>query len=183
MTNSKAPQPTRGVRLNLIAAVGSNGAIGRAGDIPWRLPNDMAWFKRATARSILLMGRKTWDSLRVRPLPGRISIVLSGNPRGAAPGAIWCTAIEDALGLARQLGERMELAEIWCIGGTALFALTLPYASTLYLTRVDDAPEADAFFPEIDPTDWREVSSTPIEESPKAALVELVRNRAPRPLP
>lgn len=139
--------------VSLIAAVGSNGAIGKGNLLLWSIPEDMAYFKQVTLGRPVIMGRKTWESLppRFRPLPGRSNVVVSRNPDYAVPGAILALSLEAALAAA-------GAGEVFVIGGAELYAQSLPLADRLYLTRVEDAPEADAFFPAPPAEQWREVS-------------------------
>lgn len=135
--------------LALIAAVAENGVIGANGALPWRLPDELAHFKRATLGKPVLMGRRTFASL-ARALPGRTNVVLSRAPGFAAEGAL----------VARDLERALELVagapEVVVIGGAALYAEALPRAQRIYLTRVHARPEGDVRFPELDPADWRE---------------------------
>jgi dihydrofolate reductase len=135
--------------LSLIAAVAENGVIGAQGALPWRLPDELAHFKRTTLGKPVLMGRRTFVSLR-RALPGRTNVVLSRAPGFAAPGALAARDLDAALALVA------GAPEIVVIGGAALYAEALPRAQRIYLTRVRARPSGDAFFPELDPADWRE---------------------------
>jgi len=137
--------------LALIAALDRNYAIGRAGAMPWHLPDDLKRFKQLTLGKTVLMGRKTALAIGL-PLPGRRNLVLT---RGAAPpfaGQEITASIEAALALAQ--GE-----ELMVIGGGEVYALALPRATHLYLTWIDTAADqADAFFPHFDARAWREVA-------------------------
>lgn len=135
--------------LSLIAAVAENGVIGAKGGLPWRLPDEMAHFKRTTLGKPVVMGRRTFESLG-RALPGRRNIVLSRARDFAAPGAERARDLDHALALAA------DAPEVVVIGGAALYAESLPRAQRIYLTRVHARPEGDAFFPELDPDEWRE---------------------------
>jgi len=138
--------------LILIAAVGRNRAIGLDNQLLWHLPEDLAHFKETTAGHAVLMGRRTWESLppRFRPLPGRRNLILSRQADFRPEGAEVSASLDQALSLLAA-DERLFI-----IGGADLYAQTLPLANTLILTEVDDAPAADAFFPEISPQDWQE---------------------------
>ena len=135
--------------IHLIAALGRNHVIGVAGDLPWRLPDDLKRFKALTLGQTILMGRKTWTSLG-RPLPDRDNRVLSRTPDFAPDGARVFDQLDDAL--AHPQGEA-----VWVIGGE-LYATLLPRATRLCLTEVDAAPEGDTWFPELDAAQWREAS-------------------------
>ncbi|RZJ40986.1 MAG: dihydrofolate reductase [Brevundimonas sp.] len=147
------------IPLALVVARGSNGVIGRDGDLPWRLRSDLQRFKAITIGKPCLMGRKTWESLPLRPLPGRLNIVLSRDLSFEAKGAVVVTNLDEALEMAREQAEDDGAAEVCVIGGTALFATALPRAKRLYITEVDAAPEGDAHFPPFDEKAWVEVSS------------------------
>lgn len=145
-------------RVALIAARARNGVIGRRGGLPWRLSGDMGFFKRATMGKPVLMGRKTWDSLPKKPLPGRPNLVLSRDPALAAAGAEAFTSFEAMLARARTLAAESGAEEVVVIGGAALYALALPEAGRLYLTEVAADPIGDAFFPAFDANGWETVA-------------------------
>ncbi|MFI5260549.1 MAG: dihydrofolate reductase [Candidatus Paceibacteria bacterium] len=133
-------------RISLIAAIGKNRELGLGGKLLWSLPDDMQHFKETTSGHPVIMGRKTWESIppRFRPLPGRVNIVVTRQAGYAAPGAIVASTIEDA----RAAAARAPGAdEIFVIGGGELYAASLPHADRLYLTLVEAAAPADAFFP------------------------------------
>ena len=134
-----------------------NGVIGRDGGLPWRLKGDLALFKANTLGKPIIMGRRTWDSLPRRPLPGRAHFVLSRDGAFEPRGAVVCERFEEALAMARELAEEDGATEVCVIGGTAIFALALPKARRIYLTEVEAEVEGDTFFPPFDETDWREV--------------------------
>jgi dihydrofolate reductase len=135
--------------LSLIAAVAENGVIGAKGALPWRLPDELAYFKRTTLGKPVLMGRRTFASL-ARALPGRTNVVLSRAPGFMAAGALVAHDLDRALALVA------DAPEIVVIGGAALYAEALPRALRIYLTRVHARPEGDVRFPELDPADWHE---------------------------
>ncbi len=134
--------------IALIAAVGEGGVIGIDNRLPWRLPADMAWFRRHTLGKPVVMGRRTFQSLG-RPLPGRRNIVLTRARDFRAEGA---TVVHD---WDAALAAAGAVPEVMVIGGENLYRQTLPLADRLYLTRVAVAMAGDAHFPDIDPDDWR----------------------------
>lgn len=134
--------------LALIAAVGRNGAIGRAGRVPWDLPEDRAHFRRETMGHAILMGRRTWDETG-RPLDGRRNIVISRSGAVSGSGREVVESLEHAIALARTTD-----AEPFVIGGAEIFRLALPLATKLLLTEVDLDVEADTFFPPFDRREW-----------------------------
>ena len=138
-----------------------NGVIGRDGGLPWRLKSDLALFKAVTLGKPVIMGRKTWESLPKRPLPGRLNIVLtrdgSYEEMSRAKGALVCERFDEAVAIAREQAEEDGADEVCVIGGAALFELALPRARRIYLTEVDAGVEGDVVFPPFDESRWREV--------------------------
>ena len=135
-----------------------NGVIGRDGVLPWRLATDMAHFKALTLGKPVIMGRKTWDSLPRRPLPGRTNIVLTRDGSFEPRNAVRCEDFSEAVQIAREQASEDGASEVCVIGGAALFALALPKARRLYLTEVDAEVEGDVMFPDFDEGQWTEVS-------------------------
>ena len=138
--------------LSLVVAMSENKVIGRDGDLPWRLPNDLKHFKQVTMGKPIIMGRKTWESLYVKPLPGRRNIVITRNAGYEAEGAEISDSLESALILATGEDEAM------IIGGAELFATALDTATRLHLTEVHAEIEGDTYFPDFDRSLWRETS-------------------------
>ena len=142
--------------ISIVVAMDQNGLIGQAGDLPWRLPNDLKHFKRVTMGKTLLMGRKTWESLP-GALPGRPNWVVSRQADWRADGARAFTSFESAL-------EAHSSDELMVIGGAELFRQALPLTQRLYLTRVQARIPAlgdrDVYFPSIEISaftqTWRE---------------------------
>ena len=147
--------------LAIVAARARNGVIGRGGGLPWRLKSDMAIFKATTLGKPVIMGRKTWDSLPKRPLPGRTNIVLSRDGSFEPDQAVACQRWEEAVDIAREQAADDGVEEVCVIGGEALFALALPKARRLYLTEVEAQIEGDVRFPDFDEGDWLEVRCEP----------------------
>ncbi len=144
--------------VSLIAAVAKNRVIGRSGKIPWRLPADMAYFKRVTMGRALIMGRKTLEAIG-RPLPGRTNIVLTRNAAYARPGVIVARSAGEALEKARAADGAD--AEVFVIGGAEVYALFFDSADRLYITEIDAEFQGDELFPEIDECEWRRIRTTP----------------------
>jgi dihydrofolate reductase len=138
--------------IALIVAVAENGVIGRDGKLPWRIPEDMKWFRERTAGRPLIMGRKTWESFPKRPLPGRTNIVITRDASYKAEGAVVVTSLPAALDVA--YGEAPE--EIMVIGGAEIYRAALPLVRRIYLTSVHGEIEGDTLFPPIDRADWHE---------------------------
>lgn len=140
------------MKLALVVAVADNGAIGLRGKLPWRIPEDLKFFKNVTMGHAIIMGRKTWDEVG-KPLPGRRNIVVSRQPGLVLEGAEIAASLEDAIALARQTDD-----EPFVIGGSTIFAAALPIATKIYWTEVHREVEADTFFPPFDRAGWRETS-------------------------
>ncbi len=138
------------MRITIIAAVAQNGVIGRAGDLPWRLPDDLAQFKRRTLSKPIVMGRRTWESLR-GPLRDRLNLVVTRRPEYEAKGAEIVGSLDAALARAKASGAE----EVCIIGGGELYAEAIARADRLVITHVDASVDGDAFFPEIDFSGWR----------------------------
>lgn len=146
-------------KVCLIVARAKNRVIGRDGDLPWRLRDDMAFFKRTTTGHPILMGRKTWDSFPKRPLPNRRNIILTRNSDFEAPGALIYSDVSAALAVAQSDAQMNGLDEVFVIGGAEIYRQCLPLADRLYLTDIDAEIDGDAFFPPIDESVWRERSA------------------------
>ena len=136
----------------LVVAVAENGVIGNKGALPWRLPEDLKRFKALTMGKPVIMGRKTWESLPRKPLPGRPNIVVSRDPAFRAAGVAIAHSFDAALAEA----EKEHAPEIMVIGGESIFAAALPHADRIELTEVAGRPEGDVFMPEFDRSQWRE---------------------------
>lgn len=137
------------MRQSLVVAVSRNGVIGRDNQLPWRLPADLAFFKRVTMGHPIIMGRKTHESIG-KPLPGRLNIVVTGQRDYDAPGCTVAHSLDDALSAAG------AAEEVSIIGGSSIFQAALPRADTIYLTEVDADVEGDVFFPAFDRSLWSE---------------------------
>lgn len=140
--------------LTLIVAYSTNRAIGRDNALPWKLPGDLAHFKRSTLGHPIIMGRKTWDSLG-RPLPGRSNIVISRNPDFSAAGAILAPTLEAAVAACG------DIDEAFVIGGAQIYAQALPRARRVVATEVHADVEGDAFFPLLPSFQWKETAREP----------------------
>lgn len=154
---------TESIRLSLIVAQARNRVIGVAGQLPWRLKDDLAHFKRTTMGAPVIMGRKTWESLPKRPLPGRPNIVISRDWNYDAAEARVYSSVSPAINAAKAMALRAGQTEVFVIGGAAIYELALPIADRIYLTEVDTAPEGDVFFPQLPAASWAESSSTRFE--------------------
>ncbi|NLV55283.1 MAG: dihydrofolate reductase [Acidimicrobiales bacterium] len=138
----------------LIVAVGRDGAIGRAGDLPWQAPEDLAHFRRTTDGHALVLGRVTWESIG-RPLPGRRIVVVAGRRPDLPPEVTWAPTPDAALDHALAIDTSPFVG-----GGAAIYAALLPRAVTVHRTLVEvEVPDADTWFPALDAADWTLVES------------------------
>jgi dihydrofolate reductase len=138
--------------ISFVVAVSRNGVIGREGNLPWHISSDLKRFKEITMGKPVVMGRKTWESLPRKPLPGRRNIVITRQPGFTAEGAEVVASPEAALALCT--GDR----EVAVIGGGEIYRLFWPLVDRLYLTEVDLDVEGDTHFPAVDPAEWQEVA-------------------------
>lgn len=143
--------------LTIVAAVAANGVIGRDGTLPWHLPDDLRHVKRLTLGHVLVMGRRTYDSIG-RPLPGRTTIVVTRQPDWQASGVLTATGVPEALARAAEIDD-----EVFVLGGHDIFRLALPVADRMVLSRVDARPDGDTVFPPVDWAAWREVAREPFD--------------------
>ncbi len=150
--------------ISLVVAAATNNGIGKDGKMPWHLPNDMKHFKNVTWGMPVVMGRKTFESLG-KPLAGRKNIVISRQPGWKADGTVVVKSIEDALFLVQETDAK----EAMVIGGGEIYRLLFEKANRIYLTRVEAEPEADTFFPSLNPGQWRLVSQKNHEADEKNA--------------
>ncbi len=154
--------------LSLISAVAKNNCIGKNNTLPWTIPEDLKHFKDLTTGKIVLMGRKTWESIpeRFRPLPKRTNVVITHQASYPVPeGVLVFSSIEKAL-------AHFQGQDVMSIGGATIYAETIDLADTLYITHVDQTVDGDAFFPVIDRAVWRESSR---EDHPGFSFVTYTR--------
>jgi dihydrofolate reductase len=134
--------------ISIIVAVSEDRGIGKDNQLLWNISEDLKRFKRLTTGNTVIMGKKTWESLPRRPLPGRTNIVLTDDPKEIIDGSITAYSIEDALSKCKK-GE-----EIFVIGGGSIYRQFMPIADRLYITHVHKKAPADIYFPEIDLKTW-----------------------------
>lgn len=140
--------------LALIAGMAKNNCIGKNNTLPWHIPEDLKHFRDITTGKVVLMGRKTWESIpeKYRPLPNRTNIVVSRQTDYVVPeGVELYHSIEDAL-------AAHQHEDVISMGGEQIYHLTLPYADTLYITHIDQEVDGDTFFPDIDESTWKETA-------------------------
>jgi len=152
-------------RLAAVVAVAKNGVIGRDGDLPWRIPSDLKRFKAVTLGKPVVMGRKTWDSLPRKPLPGRPNFVVSRTLTETGGAEVFADA-DAALKAAHAAAEELGVDEVCLIGGARLYADLLDLTDRIYFTEVELEPVGDALFPTLDPAIWREVAAERVEPQP-----------------
>jgi dihydrofolate reductase len=140
--------PPASAGLTFIAAVARNGVMGRAGKLPWDLPEDRAHFRRTTWGHAVIMGRRTWDETG-RPLEGRRNIVVSRSGQVSGAGREVVATLEEAIALARTTDP-----DPFVIGGAEIFRQALPLANRMILTEVDLDVEGDTYFPPFDRAEW-----------------------------
>jgi dihydrofolate reductase len=147
------------MRLSLVVAMARNRVIGRDNALPWRLPADLAHFRKVTMGHPVVMGRRTFESIG-KALPGRKNIVITHNREYAAPGCIVVNSLDEAWKAAG------NAEEVCVIGGTTLFDETLLLADVIHLTEVGSDVEGDTFFPEFDRSEWneKEIARQPADE-------------------
>lgn len=142
--------PTSGKPISIIVAVARNWAIGLNNRLLWHIPEDFRWFRKHTSGHPVVMGRKTWVSLPVKPLPGRKNIVITDDPQDCFPGTICVGSVEQAVIQMDNDGEN------FIIGGGMVYRQFLPLAQRVYLTVVNRDFEADVWFPALNPEEWME---------------------------
>ena len=138
-------------RLNIVVAMSDNGIIGRDGGLPWHLPADLRRFREITLGHPIVMGRRTHESIG-RVLPGRLNIVISGNPGCAAAGCVVVSSLADALLAAG------DASEVMIVGGAAVYAAAMPACRRLFITEVHATVAGDVQFPAFARDEWREMS-------------------------
>ena len=145
------------ITISHVVALSNNNVIGVNNSLPWNLKTDLAHFKNYTSNKIIVMGRKTYESIG-RPLPNRINLIVS-NTIKEVNGAELFKSTEDAINKAKELCINKNLDEIIIIGGGYLFRDTLSITNKLVLTKVDCNIEGDVFYPDIDLNEWEKLSS------------------------
>ncbi len=168
--------------LVVVAAVGRDGTIGAANQLPWRLRTDLRRYRQITMGKPMIMGRKTFQSIG-KALPGRETIVLTRDTSFAAPGILVAGDAEAALALASERARATGADEIILAGGADLYAQLIGWADKLRITEVDLSPGGDAMFPAIDPDLWVELSREPRPAGPDDeapfTFVDYVRRNRP----
>jgi dihydrofolate reductase len=150
------------MKRSMIVAMAENRVIGINNKLPWYLPNDLKYFKQVTMGKPILMGRKTYESIG-KPLPGRANIVITRNQDWSAEGVKVVHSLEQAFELGESVCEIDGQEEVMIIGGDQIYQTSLPDVDRIYLTKVHAAVEGDAYFPEVDWSEWREIGREDFE--------------------
>jgi dihydrofolate reductase len=153
-------------RTALIVARGRNNVIGVNDDLPWRLKSDLKHFKAVTKGKPVIMGRKTWESLPFKPLPGRLNIVITRQDGYQATGAQVVGDLGEAFDAAFIRANMDQVDEVCVIGGAQIYAATIAQAERLYITDVDAAPDGTAYFPVFDESEWSQTAQVVYEAGP-----------------
>lgn len=160
---------------SIMVARSDNGVIGKDNDLVWHMPADLKYFKETTTGHYVLMGRRTYESVN-KPLPGRLNIIVTRQPDYYREGCIVVHDVEEAFALGEQHGQQ----ELFILGGSQIYDITMDRADRIYLTEIKATFEGDSYFPEIDYDQWREVKREehePNEQNPHPyAFVVLERN-------
>lgn len=163
MQPSTFPDTHDRIGVRIVAAIGRRRELGLNNKLLFRLKADMATFRRVTAVTPMIMGRKTWDSFPKSPLPGRPNIVVTRNLDFMAPGAHVYSSVPPALAAARAMAALSGVPEVSVIGGADIYAAALPLTTHMTLTDVEAEREATVFFPDFDRSEWMETSARRVE--------------------
>lgn len=163
--------------IALIVAVADNGVIGNKNQLPWRISADLKYFKKVTLGKPIIMGRLTYDSIG-KALPGRTNIVMTRDTSWQAEGVRIASDLDQALAIASKIADESMLEEVMVIGGETVYREALSKTDRLYLTRVHTLVEGDAFFPELNMSEWWETQLEYVAaegETPACTFVRLDR--------
>ncbi len=141
------------MNITLVVAASENNAIGLNNQLLWHLPKDMRFFKNTTWGMPILMGRKTFESMGSKPLPGRLNIIITRNKNWVNENVMVVSTLGEAIALA----TKFNYQELFVIGGGEIYEMALPMANKIWLTRVHCTLEGDTFFPTLN-TDWKKIS-------------------------
>jgi len=139
--------------ISIIVAIAEDNGIGNKNGLLWHLPEDLKRFKELTLGKTIIMGKKTWESLPKRPLPGRKNIVITDDPNDSFEGGITAFSIKDAI------SKFAKTDEVFIIGGGSIYRQFMPFADRLYITHIHKKADADTWFPVIDPEIWEPVET------------------------
>lgn len=139
--------------VSILVAASENNVIGKRNAIPWKLPADMRYFRKLTTGNVVIMGRKTFDSIG-KPLPDRANVIVTRQTDMKVPGAFVAHSLRDALEKGRASGR-----DVFIIGGEEIYKQALPYVDRIYLTRIHAHIDGDAYFPALNKSEWTLISS------------------------
>ncbi len=152
------------MKISLVVACDENNAIGKDGDLPWHLPADLQYFKKITVNHMVVMGRTTWSTLQVQPLPRRVNIIMTRNTAYQADKALVCHSLPEVLTIAMA----KEVDELMIIGGGQIYELFFPIADKLYVTEVQTTIEnPDTYFVDFDKKNWHVTFEEPHAKNDK----------------
>jgi dihydrofolate reductase len=157
------------VKIALIVAQSQNRVIGRDGDMPWHLTEDLKFFKRTTMGKPIVMGRKTFASIG-KPLPGRANIVITRDPDFKFEGVVIARSLEEGISMGRDAAKESGVEEVMVIGGGEIYRGAMAQADRVYLTQVHAEVSGETFFPEIDPSQWREAERSEVQVDQASGL-------------
>jgi dihydrofolate reductase len=155
------------IKTVIIVAVSQNGIIGRDGDMPWKLSTDLRRFKALSMGKPLVMGRKTFESVGSKPLPGRPHIIVSRSEGYDMPGVESAASLEDALDRAKSMARTSGVAEVCIVGGGEIYRQALEHADMLHVTHVETVVDGDTSFPQIDPAVFELIEETSVPAGEK----------------
>lgn len=158
-----------------IAAMAKNRVIGKDNAMPWHIPEEFKYFRRTTMGKPIIMGRKSYEALGGKPLPGRANIIVSRNPESVAGDVIAVSTVEAAIEKAREIAVRDGVDEIFITGGAQIYAAAMPYTRRLYLTVIHRDYDGNTLFPEFNESEWVETRSTPVDNDPPYTIRVLDR--------
>jgi len=153
------------MKISIIVAAAENNAIGKNNELLCYLPNDLKFFKTTTWASVVVMGRKTFESLGNKTLPGRTNVIITRNRDWHFEGTINASSIESAIVIATELGYK----ELFIAGGGDIYRQALPMADTMYITRIHAELEGDTFFPVFSETEWQKKKTVEFYKDEKHA--------------
>jgi len=153
-----------------MAAMARNRVIGNNNQMVWHIPEEFRYFKRTTMGKPIIMGRKSFDALGGKPLPGRANIIISRNPDAVQGDVIAVATLDEAIAKGREIAIRDGVEEVFITGGAQIYEMAMPVTQRLYLTIIDRDYEGNVLFPEFDMKDWIEKSSIPVENDPPYTL-------------
>lgn len=154
-------------KIVIVVAMAANRVIGRDGDMPWKLSTDLKRFKALTLGKPLVMGRKTFESVGGKPLPGRPHVIVSRSAQIEAEGVEVVDSLEAGLERARAIARELNVGEVCVAGGGEIYRQAMAFADALYVTHVEAEPEGDTVFPEIDPAVFEKVEETAVPAGEK----------------